>query len=131
MTAKNLVKLITKQEKPIIWIGALRNMLTRTQAYYGLLNLPLQIIILFSVRAEDVQRYIPWVTVPILIGMFIICVIIVSIIDWKWIYPATVAHAQNQEWKHQSWARQIIEEQGEKIDKLTQLIEKIQESNKL
>lgn len=114
---------ILKQYKPILWLGGIRDIMTRTQSYYGLLNMPMMLIILYTVRMQSFIKYIPWLTLPVFIGILALLLVIIAILDYKIIYPSQIAYHQHEAYKHRSLIRQQLDDEREENKKRFERLE--------
>jgi len=102
---------LLRQYKPKLWIGGLRDMLSRAQTYYALINMPLILITAYTVREATVNKYVPWLTLPVFFGFLILFVLAIIIIDYKIVYPSVIAFHQHEAWKHRSPVRLQLEKE--------------------
>lgn len=124
-----------KQGKPRLWLGGLRDMLQRTQSYYGSFNILLLLVTTYTVRETTIHKYAPWATFGVILGIAVILIIVINIIDHKWIYNSQVAYHQHIAWKNLSPVRRqvelLVENQNKMFDAIKRIEEKINEGNLL
>jgi len=115
---------LLRQRKPKLWIGGLRDMLSRAQTYYALINMPLILITAYTVREATVNKYMPWLTLPVFFSFVILFVLTIIIIDYKIVYPSVIAFHQHEAWKHRSPVRLQLEKERRENKKRMLEIEK-------
>lgn len=113
-----LVKRVLKRRQPVLWIGALRDIITRVQGYYSMFNMPMLVLTLYTVRMESIRHYVSWLTLPVLIWILLVGIIILILMDWKLVHPSQVAHHQHLAWQANSPARLRFENQGKRLDNI-------------
>lgn len=121
-----ILRKLIRQHRPRLWLGAARDMLSRAQTYYALLNLPLLLVTAYTVREATIKKYVPWFTLPMFFGILLVGIIIVIIIDYKIVYPSVIAFHQHEAWKHRSLARKNLDKQRRRLDKMEATLERIE-----
>lgn len=117
---RDVKKNLLKQGKPKIALGALRDMIQRTQAYYGILNVMLLLITTYTVREATIKKLFPWFNFYWLLGVGVAFIIIVVITDYKFVYPSQIAWHQHEAWKHGSPVRKdfdMVKKHLKKVEK--------------
>lgn len=105
MNKRSVGKSVLKQSKPRLWLGALRDMIQRTQSYYAIINVCLLLVTTYTVRELTIKKYIPGFNFLWLLAALAVFVVVVSLIDYKFIYPSQIAFHQHEAWKHRSPVR--------------------------
>lgn len=123
---RTIIRKIFRQHQPKLWLGGIRDMLTRAQTYYALLNMPLLLITVYTVREATIHKYMPWLTLPMFFIILVVGIIIVIIIDYKIVYPSVIAFHQHEAWKHRSMARQNLDKQRKRLDNMEATLERIE-----
>lgn len=106
VSAKNL---ILKQRKPVLWVGAGRDMMMRAQSYYGIMNASMILITMYTVREESFKSFVPWLTLPIFFGTVIVLMMALMLFDYKMVYPSQIAFHQHEAYKHRSLIRRDLD----------------------
>lgn len=96
---------VLKQSRPRLWLGALRDMIQRTQSYYAIINVCLLLITTYTLREVTIKKYFPDFNFLWLIAFLAVFVVVVSLVDYKFIYPSQIAFHQHEAWKHRSPVR--------------------------
>ncbi len=107
---------LLKQSKPKLWLGGLRDMIQRTQAYYAMINAGLLLITTYTVREATIHEYAPWMTWPVILGIIALMMLTILIVDYKWVYPSQIAFHQHEAFKHRSMIRQQLDGIEKKVD---------------
>jgi hypothetical protein len=127
-TVKKTVKRAAlKQSRPRIWLGALRDIVQRTQAYYALINASLLLITTYTVREATIKAHFPWFNFGWLAIALIVFVVVVALTDYKVIYPSQVAYHQFEAWKHRSPVRRDMEAMKQELDLIKEAVARVEE----
>ena len=112
-----------KLNKITVVIGALHDIYSRISVYIGMAN-TVMILLVFYNTVVVVTPWLAWLSPPIFILVALIAVIILSVVSWKYLIPTMMVYANYQQYKHENLLRKDIKVLSDKIDKLTQEIEK-------
>jgi len=105
MTFGNFKSQMLYQGRPNLWLGALKNLVVRTQSYYAIVNFVLLLITTLTVSSTSINKYLPWLNLFWLLVLLTVFVVVISIVDYKIIYPSEIAWNQQQAWKHMNPGR--------------------------
>ena len=112
-----------KLNKITVIIGALHDIYSRISVYIGMAN-TVMILLVFYNTVVVVTPSLSWLTPPIFILVALIAVVLLSVVSWKYLIPTMMVYANYQQYKHENLLRKDIKVLSDKIDKLTQEIEK-------
>lgn len=119
---------ILSQSTPRLWVGGIRDSITRTQSYYALINMPLLLITVYTLRQPQILRIFPWLSLEVFLGIVICALMCVAILDYKYIKPSLIAFQQSEAWKHRSLARQQFQKNQERIEKIETSLADVKEA---
>jgi len=106
MKIKNI---LLKQSRPILWVGAGRDMMMRSQSYYAQTNAAMILLTMYTVREASFKSYLPWINFPIFFGIIIVIMIFVMLADYKFVYPSQIAFHQHEAYKHRSLIKRDLD----------------------
>ncbi len=109
---------VLKQSAPRLWLGALRDMIQRTQSYYSIINISLLLIATYTLREATIKKYFPDFNFFWLLAILAVFVIVVALLDYKFVYPSQIAFHQHEAWKHRSMVRKDTEAMKSQIRSL-------------
>jgi len=118
-------KVLFGQTKPVLMVGMARDMLTRAQSYYALMNGSMMLITVYTVRETTIKTHLPWMNFGIFFGIVIGLLSLVMIMDYKLVYPSQIAFHQHEAWKHRSPVRKDFEAQRERLKEQAEDIKEI------
>lgn len=114
----SIARKVLKQSTPRLWLGGIRDAITRTQSYYALFNMPLLLVTVYTLRQEQILRIMPWLSLPVFLGIIVCALIAIGILDYKYIKPSLIAFQQSEAWKHRSKARQRLDRMEETLARI-------------
>jgi len=113
-------------------LGLARDMLTRAQSYYGLMNASMMMVTVYTVREATIKSHLPWMNFMIFFAFIVCMLIVVMIFDYKMVYPSQIAFHQHEAWKHRSPVRKDFEalraqlnEQAKELQKICKALEEM------
>lgn len=115
-----------KQGRPRLWLGAARDMIQRTQAYYAIINASLLLITTYTIRETTIKTHLPWFDFRWLLLFLVTFIVTVVLIDYKFIYPSQIAFHQHEAWKHRSPVRKDLEAVKEELALMNESIARIE-----
>jgi len=118
-------KVLFGQTKPVLMVGMARDMLTRAQSYYALMNGSMMLITVYTVRETTIKTHLPWMNFGIFFGIVIGLLSLVMIMDYKLVYPSQIAFHQHEAWKHRSPVRKDFEALREQLNQQAKELQKI------
>lgn len=124
---KAMRKAALTQSKPRIWLGGLRDIMQRTQAYYALINASLLLITTYTVREATIKAHIPWFNFGWLAAALVVFVVVVALVDYKIIFPSQVAYHQHEAWKHRSPVRKDMEAMQKELNLIKEAVARVEE----
>jgi len=104
---------LLKQSSPKLWLGAIQDLMQRTRLYYGLLVMPLLLVTVYTVREPMIQKYLPWLTLPVFLGVAVVGMFVVAVVDYKLVKPSVIAFHQHEAYKHRNLIRRDLEAERE------------------
>jgi len=117
--------LLFNQHKPRLMLGLARDMLTRAQSYYGLMNASMMMITVYTVREGTIKAHLPWMNFIWFFMFIVFMLIVVMIFDYKMVYPSQIAFHQHEAWKHRSPVRKDFEALREQLNQQAKELQKI------
>lgn len=106
----SIFRKLFKQSKPKLWVGGARDMMQRVQSYYGQINALMALATLYTVREATIQKYAPWASFLVVVGIGFVIMVVLVIVDYKLVYPSQIAFHQHEAYKHRNLIRRDLEE---------------------
>lgn len=120
--------ILFNQHKPRLMLGLARDMLTRAQSYYGLMNASMMMITVYTVREGTIKSHLPWMNFMIFFAFIVLMLIVVMIFDYKMVYPSQIAFHQHEAWKHRSPVRKDFEALKLELEDMKKILSRIEEN---
>ena len=79
-------------------LGAIKSQANNAQFYIGLVQLGLVAVAAIT----KLQVWFPWMSFPMLLGILFVLYLILMLVDYKLVLPATLAFNSSQAWRHRS-----------------------------
>lgn len=105
--------------------GATKNVMSNTLVYVGYINFLLIVAIAYNTTFRDLlERYIPWLTFPMFVGVTIVIVGMAMLLEYKLMMPSAWHFQQKQLWQHQSPIRAELKRIQQKLEEIERKIDK-------
>lgn len=106
-----------------MWVGGLRDILTRMMFYISMINFLLIIAMAYNTTIRDfmLPRF-PWFNFPIFIFMMILFVFLAMLLEYKFIVPSSVTYANRQLYTHQNLLRRDLAKVSKELEEIKALL---------
>ena len=92
------------------WLGALKDLVSRTMFYMTPLNLFMLAATTYHVTARDfLWQYAPWINFWVFLSGLIVVALVALVIEYKIVFPSSVYFSNIQGYKHGSLVRRDLE----------------------
>ncbi len=92
------------------WVGALKDLSSRTMFYITPINLFMLAATTYHVTARDFMwQYAPWFNFWMFFGGLVLIVICAMVIEFKLVFPSSIFFSNTQSYKHGNLIRKDLE----------------------
>ncbi len=93
---------LLKQHK-VPWVGGLKEMLAQTAFYVSMINFVLIAVVAYSTTLRVfILDWIPWFKLWMFLGGLVIIVLVVMVLEYKYIAPSLYSFRSKQMFEHES-----------------------------
>ena len=91
------------------WIGAIQIQIQNGLFYINLISTGMMVLTFWYTAGYPIRdRYLPWFSLWMFIGLLGLIFVIVMVVDYKWILPSRLAFTNEQSCKHENPAMDAL-----------------------
>lgn len=121
---KKVLSVLLKQHQLGQFPGAAKSVFGRSLVYVGYANFSMIAAMAYTTFSDPLVHYIPWLTFRMFLGILVIGLLVVMLLDYKFMLPSEWNFMLKQQWRHVNPTRaefkklrDKLEEAGKKNDK--------------
>jgi len=119
---KKLLSILVKQHQLGQLPGAAKSSFGRVLVYMGYANFSMIAAMSYATFSGTLLQYIPWLTFKIFLAIMVAGLLVVMLLDYKFMLPSEWSFTQEQMWRHMNPTRAELKRMWEKLDKIEKKI---------
>lgn len=123
MIMKKLLSILLKQHQLGQFPGAAKSIFGRTLVYVGYANFSMIAAMAYTTFSDPLVHYIPWLSFRMFLGVLAIGLLVVMLLDYKFMLPSEWNFSWRQQWKHANPIREELKKLWDKLDKIEKKID--------
>lgn len=118
-----VTQFILKQYDVGIWLGAAKDLFSRTAAYAGFISFILMVPTAYGVWGDALRNYLPWINFWIFaLIVFPSVFLLGAVAEYKFIMPSGLGWRNYMQYKHRNLIRRDIRELNNRLQRIEELL---------
>ncbi len=112
------------------WLGGLKDLFSRTTLYISIINFILIAITAYEVTLKSlILQYVPWMSFWVYFLTLVAIVLLVMVLEFKFIVPSHYTFINKQEYEHQSLYAKDLKEIKERLKMIEEKLDADRNNN--
>jgi len=128
MNWNRLLSIILRQYNFGPWLGGLKGIFNNSTFYLSLINFVLIAVTAYhTTLSGKINEYAPWFSFPLFLAMMVVLVLVVMLLEYKFMIPSSITFGNAQMYAHRNPIRRDLERIMRKLDEMDKRITELQE----